>query len=66
MSKVTQLPLNTELQSQMMDYIIRVFDKDGNVVEVWRYQGYSGHSMWDVEAGFRHEFPKERGFTIDW
>lgn len=66
MTKVNKLPLDTKLQSQMLNYIVRVIDSKGEIVEVWQYEGYSGNSMWDIVCDFRHAFPKEKGFTIEW
>jgi len=63
---VTRLPNDTKLQSQMLEYILRVLDKEGKVVEAWKYKGYSGHSMWDVESWFYQAYPKKDGYTIDW
>ena len=64
--QVIKLPITTKLQSKMLDYILRVFDSQGNVVEALRFKGYSGHSMWDEEYFIKTQYPKEKGFTIDW
>ena len=66
MTKVIKLPKSTKLQSQMLNYIVRVINSKGKVVEAWQYEGYSGHSMWDIVCDFRHAFPQEKGYTIDW
>jgi hypothetical protein len=50
----------------MLNYILRVMDEKGEVVEAWQYKGYSGHAMWDVESDYKTLFPKESGYTIDW
>ena len=68
MTTVTKL---TEAQakaqpSQMLDYVIVVRDKKGKFVEAARYQGYSGHAMWDVEDDWRNQYPRNKGFTIEW
>jgi hypothetical protein len=64
--KVTKLRKNSKLQSKMLDYILRVIDSKGKVVEAWRFQGYSGHSMWDEETYFKRRYPKDQGFSIEW
>ena len=64
--KVTKLRTTTKLQSKMLDYILRVVDSKDKVVEAWRFQGYSGHSMWDVETSFKHKYPKSKGYSIEW
>jgi hypothetical protein len=66
MTKVIRLPNDTKLQSQMLNYILKVMDEKGEVVEAWQYEGYSGHAMWDVESDYKRLFPKEKGYTIDW
>ena len=52
--------------SRMLDYTIVVRDKKGKFVEAARYEGYSGHAMWDVEDGWRNQYPRDKGFTIEW
>jgi hypothetical protein len=66
MTKVIRLPNDTKLESQMLNYILRVMDEKGEVVEAWQYKGYSGHAMLDVESDYKTLFPKESGYTIDW
>ena len=66
MTKVIRLPNDTKLESQMLNYILKVMDEKGEVVEAWKYKGYSGHAMWDVESDYKRLFPKESGYTIDW
>ena len=64
--EMTKLPNDTKLQSEMLNYILRVINAKGEVVEAWQYKGYSGHSMWDSEKFFKDMYPKEKGYTIDW
>ena len=64
--KVTKLRTNTRLQSQMLDYILRVIDSKGKVIEAWRFKGYSGHSMWDEETFFKRRYPISEGYSIEW
>lgn len=64
--KVTKLPVTTKLQSQMLDYIMRVINSKGEVVEALRFRGYSGTAMWDEESFIRVKYPKSQGFSIDW
>jgi hypothetical protein len=64
--KVTKLRTNTRLQSQMLDYILRVIDSKGKVIEAWRFKGYSGHSMWDEETFFKRRYPSSEGYSIEW
>jgi hypothetical protein len=66
MPKIIRLPNDTKLESQMLNYILKVMDEKGEVVEAWQYEGYSGHAMWDVESDYKRLFPKESGYTIDW
>jgi hypothetical protein len=66
MTTVTKLPANTEIQSQMLDYVVRIYDANNEIVEVWRYEGYSGNSMWDEERHFYKLYPKHKGYRIDW
>ena len=66
MPKIIRLPNDTKLESQMLNYILKVMDEKGEVVEAWQYEGYSGHAMWDVESDYKRLFPKENGYTIDW
>ena len=66
MPKIIRLPNDTKLESQMLNYILKVIDEKGEVVEAWQYEGYSGYVMWDVESDYKRLFPKESGYTIDW
>jgi hypothetical protein len=70
MSNVTITHL-TEAQalarpSQMLDYVITIRNKKGKFVKAIRYQGASGHSMWDYEKDWTNEYPKSEGYTVDW
>jgi hypothetical protein len=50
----------------MLDYILRVIDSKGKVIEAWRFKGYSGHSMWDEETFFKRRYPISEGYSVEW